>query len=439
MTQKSFRTAPAASLKGEITIAPDKSISHRALMFAAVAEGKSRVKNLLLGEDVLCTLAVLNRLGVKTSLTAESIKPGDELEIEGVGLKGLRESHDILYCGNSGTAMRLLLGLVSGTGMAARFTGDASLNKRPMGRVTEPLTRMGAAFEIVEEGGRRIIKTLPHGGLRGGDFHLPVASAQIKTAILLAGLNAQGETSVTEPALSRNHTEIMLKAMGAEIESAGTTVWLNPGRALKPLRIAVPGDISSAAFFIVGALIVPGSDVLIRNVNLNPTRTGLLDVVADMGGDVTILNRGEEGGEPVGDLQVRHSRLRNVRVGGAIIPRLIDEIPILALAAAFAEGDMVLSDAKELRVKETDRIQAICRELGAIGADVIEKTDGFTVAGGRALKPRETALHSYGDHRIAMTLIMAGLMSKEVFTIDDADCVNTSFPEFFALLESLRR
>lgn len=439
MTQKPYRTSYAPLLKGEVAISPDKSISHRALIFSAIAEGKSRVRNLLTGEDVLRTLAILNQLGVKTSRSAQTLRANDEVEIEGVGLKGLKPSRDVLYCGNSGTAMRLLLGLAAGTGIPAKFTGDESLNRRPMGRVTEPLVKMGAKFETAEENGRRVIKALPHAGLDGMDFDLPVASAQLKTAILIAGLSARGPTSVTEPILSRNHTEIMLKAMGADVSAQGRAVRLNPGPALKPLRLTVPGDISSAAFFIVGALIVPGSDVLIRKVNLNETRTGILEALSDMGADISILNRGEEGGEPVGDLHVRHSRLKNVRVGGAIIPRLIDEIPVLALAAAFAEGDMVLSDAGELRVKETDRIKAVCRELGALGARMIEKSDGFTVSGGSRLKPREATLRSYGDHRIAMTLVMAGLTCGESFAIDDVSCINTSFPEFFGLLEDLRK
>lgn len=436
---KTYKTSPAKSLRGEITISPDKSISHRSLIFAALADGISEIKNLLLGEDVLCTLECLNRLGVKTSHSKTTLKKGDTLIVEGVGLKGLKTPTDVLYCGNSGTAMRLLLGLVCGAGLEASFTGDASLNKRPMERVTGPLAKMGGQFSTEFRDGNRFIKTHAHGGLTGIHYDSPVASAQVKTALVLAALNANGETIFTEPELSRNHTEIMLTALGANVAGEGTTLRIGSTTKLKSFKMTVPGDISSAAFFIVGALMTPGSDVLIRRVNLNPTRTGILDVLMAMGADIKILERSEEGGEAVGDLRVLTSKLKNIDVGGVIIPRLIDEIPVLALAASSASGTMILSDAKELRVKETDRIRAVCHELANLGTDIAERPDGFAVTGGKSLQPKTSAFSSYGDHRMAMTLIMAGLNLSEAITIDDVACINTSFPEFFELLESLRR
>lgn len=436
---KPYQTSQCQGLKGEIIISPDKSISHRSLIFAALATGVSQIKNLLLGEDVLCTLKILNQLGVRTSKSAETIQPGDTLTVEGVGLKGLKETNEILYCGNSGTAMRLLLGLASGVGLNARFTGDASLNKRPMERVTKPLEKMGAKFSIESPETERIIRTHAHAGLTGIHYDSPVASAQIKTAVLIAGLNATGETTVSEPEVSRNHTELMLKAMGADITTLGTAVTLRSCQALKPIQMTVPGDISSAAFFIVAALITPESDVIIRNVNLNPTRTGLLDVLLDMGGDITVLSKTVQGGEDVGDLRVRTSALHNIPVGGNIIPRLIDEIPILALAAAFAEGNMTLSDAAELRVKETDRIRAVCCELGKLGVNITEKQDGFIITGGRGLAVKQKNLCTYGDHRMAMMLIIAGLNLGRTLELDDVNCIKTSFPEFFDLLAALRR
>jgi 3-phosphoshikimate 1-carboxyvinyltransferase len=387
---------------------------------------------------VLCTLTILNQLGVNTSHSAKTLRAGDTLMVEGVGPRGLQTPKDVLYCGNSGTAMRLLLGLVSGANLAADFTGDASLNKRPMERVLKPLQSMGGSFATKTVHGERYIQTLSHDGLNGMVYDSPVASAQVKTAILLAGLNAKGETVVNEPLVSRNHTELLLKAMGAPLEIQGTSVRLKPTTTLKPIDIHVPGDISSAAFFIVAALITPNSNVLIRNVNLNPTRTGLLDVLQKMGADIAIENQSEQGGEPVGDLRVKTSQLKNGSVGGDVIPRLIDEIPILALAASLAEGEMLLSDAQELRVKETDRIKAVVTELSRLGAEITETKDGFRVRGVKKLHPKEKTFSSYYDHRIAMMLIVAGLQLDATIEIDDVSCINTSFPEFFRLLQSLK-
>jgi 3-phosphoshikimate 1-carboxyvinyltransferase len=313
-----------------------------------------------------------------------------------------------------------------------------------MERVTGPLAKMGGQFLTEFHDGNRFIKTHAHGGLTGIRYDSPVASAQVKTALVLAALNARGETIFTEPELSRNHTEIMLQSLGAGVVSEGTTLRVDATTKLKSFKMTVPGDISSATFFIVGALITPDSDVLIRRVNLNPTRTGILDALMAMGADIEILSRSEEGGEAVGDLHVHTSELKNTDVGGAIIPRLIDEIPILALAAATASGPMTLSDAKELRVKETDRIRAVCHELANLGADITERPDGFVVMGRKRaygnmpLLPQSKMFSSYGDHRMAMTLIIAGLNLDQPIEIDDVACINTSFPEFFELLGSIR-
>lgn len=419
-------------------MAPDKSLSHRALVFGALAEGTSEIKNLLQGEDVLNTLAILQRLGVSVGSGPECLDPRGSLRLRGLGLKGLRESGQVLYCGNSGTTMRLMLGVLSGSNLAAGLTGDASLNKRPMDRVTDPLTRMGARFETVQEQGKRLVKTLKHPGLKSFHYDSPVASAQVKSSILLAGLCAGVSVSVTEPYVSRDHTENLLRTMGADLHVSGTTVSLEPVKRLHAMDFEIPGDISSAAFFIVAALICPESDILIENVNLNPTRTGILDVLAGMGADITIQNERILCGEKAGDLAVRSSRLKNVKVGGSLIPRLIDEIPVLALAAACAEGEFVLSDARELRVKETDRIKAIVAELGKLGVDLVESEDGLMIRGGNSLKVLSEKMCSYGDHRMAMMLSVAKLVADRDFEIDDVDCISTSFPGFFNVMRLLQ-
>lgn len=433
----SYTTKSTNSLQGEIEISPDKSISHRSLIFAAIARGESTIENLLLGEDVLATLAILNQLGVKTSHTKETLQKGDVLTVHGVGLHGLKSTSEILYCGNSGTTMRLLLGLTSGANLEVGFTGDVSLNKRPMERITKPLERMGAKFSIAEQNEKRIVRTLKHAGLKAMSYDSPVASAQVKTAILLAGLFAEGKTQVTEPYVSRNHTETMFQAMGANLKTDGTTVTLHPPQKLNPIHMNVPGDISSAAFFIVAALITPNSEVFLKNVNVNETRTGILDVLLEMGADIQLLNKREQSGEAVADLLVKTSRLKNIHVQGEVIPRLIDEVPILALAASVSEGEFELSDASELRVKETDRIKALNTELSKLGVCLTEKQDGFVIQGREKLQVQERNFLSYGDHRIAMMLVIAGLICNEELKIDDVDCIATSFPEFFELLSEM--
>lgn len=436
-----FITQPIRSLGGSITVPGDKSLSHRSLIFSAIAEGQSRVRNLLLGDDVLRTLTIINELGVKTSHTAGTISKNDEVVVEGVGLFGLKRPRRVLYCGNSATTMRLMLGLLSAQDFQTSLTGDASLNKRPMDRVTKPLERMGARFEAVQRKGQRVITVTGKRPLRAIAYHSPIASAQVKSAVLLAGLYTPGTTSVTEPGRSRNHTELMLKAMGAPVRVAGLTVFVSPPEKLRPLDVTVPGDISSAAFFIVAALLLPDSKLTIREVSLNPTRTGILDVLLKMGARIEITRERMAAGERVGDLTVFSSPLTNCDIGGEILPRLIDEIPILALAGACARGRMSVSGAGELRVKETDRIAAICSELKKLGVAVTEKDDGFAIEGTGTSGFRHPAsgLAGYGDHRMAMMAVVAGSLLARPVEIDDVGCIDTSFPDFFELWHRVAR
>lgn len=431
-------TAKAKGLKGTIRVAPDKSISHRALIFAALADGTSHIRNLLEGEDVQNTQKILEQLGVSFSFGPGCLSPTDVLRVRGLGLRGLKNTDQVLFCGNSGTTMRLMLGVLSGCNLAASLTGDASLNGRPMDRIINPLTQMGGSFQIVEEKIGRLVKTQNHPGLKSLHYLSPVASAQVKSSVLLAGLCAGVEVSVTEPHLSRNHTELMLQGMGAPVAVTGTTVTLKPVSRLAAMDFDVPGDISSAAFFMVAGLLCPESEIIIQNVNLNPTRTGILDVLVQMGGHITIENQQVMCGEPAGDLRVRTSKLTNVNVGGAIIPRLIDEIPILTLAAACADGEFVLSGARELRVKETDRLRAVGTEFKKLGVDIKEREDGLMIRGGRPLVAMSDQVCSYGDHRMAMMLSVAGLLVDQSLKIDDVDCINTSFPGFYDVLKKIR-
>lgn len=440
-----FIPQPSRGFHGALRVSSDKSISHRALIFAALAEGKTRIKNLLLGEDVLRTLTILNQLGVKTSHTATTRTPCDELIVFGQGLHHFQAPRDILYCGNSGTTMRFMLGLLAAQPFSSRLTGDASLNRRPMERVMEPLRKMGAEFLIEETVSGRVI-TINPGGQRASQaiqYHMPIASAQVKTALLLAGLYVEGETTLTEPVLSRNHTEIMLQNMGAPIQVSGGRVTVQ-GPCQKALfspnggSLDIPADISSAAFFIVAGLIVPNSELVLTGVNLNPTRTGIIDVLREMGGKITVENEQRLGGEIVGDLRVCSSSLQGIKIGGELIPRLIDEIPILSLAAACAEGRTIVSNASELRVKETDRIKAICTELRKNGVVIEEEEDGFVIDGPTRFTLHTSRFTSYGDHRMAMMEAIAGLVLNQPIQIDDVDCVKTSFPNFFDLLNKLQ-
>jgi len=417
--------AAGEPLRGEITVPGDKSISHRAALFGALATGQTRIEGFLAGEDCLSTVACLRQLGAAVELNSEAVLVG------GVGLDGLREPDDVLDAGNSGTTARLLLGVLAGQPFYSVLTGDGSLRRRPMGRVTAPLGQMGAQFS-----GRAQGKLLPlsvqGGNLRSIYYHSPVASAQVKSAVLLAGLFADGETAVLEPEKSRDHTERMLSAFGARVETQGREVCVQSSPELRGRLVRVPGDISSAAFFLVAASIVPGSDLLLRNVGVNPTRTGVLEALQEMGADLVCLNGREESGEPVADIRVRYASLRGIEIGGALIPRLIDELPVLAVAAAFAEGTTIVREAAELRVKESDRIAVMTEELGKLGAEIVAQADGFMVSGGKKLTGGRVS--SCGDHRIAMSLCVAALAASSPVTLDDPDCMAVSYPGFLKTL-----
>jgi 3-phosphoshikimate 1-carboxyvinyltransferase len=412
----------------------DKSISHRSIMFGALAVGETRVSGLLEGEDVMATAEAMRKMGASIE------KHGDEWRIHGVGVGSLLEPESPLDMGNSGTSTRLLMGLVASHGITAQFVGDASLSKRPMGRVIDPLSTMGAHFEASEGG------TLPL-TMRGAlpavpiTYRLPVASAQVKSAILLAGLNTPGVTTVIEPVPTRDHSERMLRGFGAELEVEevdGERVIRICGEAdLKPQNVVVPGDPSSAAFFIVAALITEGSDLIIENVGLNPTRAGLIQVLRDMGGQIEELDRREVGGEPVADLRVRHSALTGIEVDPAVAPSMIDEFPVLFVAAALANGTTTTSGLDELRVKESDRLSAMAAALTLAGARVEEREDGLIIHGtGGAPLPGTSGepVTTHLDHRIAMSMAVAGLASRDGVEVDDTSPIQTSFPNFMDLL-----
>lgn len=431
--------AASAPLKGRIAIPGDKSISHRALMLSALAVGTSRVSGLLEGHDVLATAAAMRAMGASIDRTGAG-----EWVIDGVGVGGLLQPREALDMGNSGTSTRLLMGLVSSHPITTTFVGDASLSGRPMGRVIDPLSQMGADISA-SPGGRLPLMVRGLAPAVPIEYRLPVASAQVKSAILLAGLNTPGITTVIEPVPTRDHSERMLKGFGAtlevEVEPDGTH-WISVmGEAeLQPQTIVVPGDPSSAAFFIVAALLVPGSDVTIANVGLNPTRAGLIEVLKAMGGYIELLDAREVGGEPVADLRVRHSLLRGIAVDPAIAPSMIDEYPILFVAAALAEGTTVTTGLDELRVKESDRLSVMAAGLAAIGARVEESEDGLVIHGtGGDPLPGGATIAGHLDHRICMSFAIAGLVSKAPVTIDDMAPVATSFPNFEALLEGLQR
>ena len=419
-------------LTGKIRVPGDKSVSHRSVMFSAIAKGQVHVQNFLEAADCLSTAACMRALGAGVERQTDG-----SFLVTGVGLHGLKEPQGILDAGNSGTTLRLLLGILAGQPFFSALSGDASLSRRPMGRVVEPLTRMGAT--IRGRGADRFLPlaVLPHeGSLRAMDYESPVASAQVKSAVLLAGLYAERETCLTEPALSRDHTERMLSAFGARIEREGTKVTIEPADELfAPEEIRVPGDISSAAYWLVAASLIEGSDIILQDVGVNPTRTGILDVLSDMGANITIDNERESGGEALADIRVRAASLRGTSFGGEIIPRLIDEIPILAVAALFADGDTVISGAAELRVKETDRLAAVTTELNRLAPGAVEaKEDGMVIHGGRMLSP--ASCRTYDDHRMAMSLAVAGAAGVGV-TLDAPSCVNISYPSFYQTLDGL--
>lgn len=422
-------TAEARGLRGTVEVPGDKSITHRALMLGALADGETEVRGCSRGEDCLATAGALAALGAEVEGWDRPL-----LRIRGRGLRGLSEPPDVLDARNSGTTIRLLSGILAGQRFFSVLTGDASLRRRPMGRVVEPLRRMGANI-AGREGGRLPPLAIQGGPLRGAAIATTVASAQVKSAILLAGLLATGPTEVREPELSRDHTERMLPAFGVPVARDGCCVRLEPPSRLRATAIQVPGDFSAAAFLIVAALITPGSEVCLRRVGVNPTRTGLLDVLRAMGADVSLANPADEGGEPVADLVVRSSSLRGVEVGGGLLPRLIDEVPALAVAACHAAGRTVIRDAAELRVKEVDRIAALAEELSRLGARVSEREDGLIIEGGAPL--RGTACRSRGDHRMAMALAVAGLGARGSTEVGGAEAAAVSFPGFAEALGRL--
>ncbi|QKG71813.1 3-phosphoshikimate 1-carboxyvinyltransferase [Erythrobacter mangrovi] len=429
------RFQPSKPLTGRIRVPGDKSISHRSLMFGALAVGHSRISGLLEGEDVLATAAALRAMG------ASIAKDGDDWIVDGVGVGGLLQPGQALDMGNSGTSTRLLMGLVASHGITAAFTGDASLSKRPMNRVIDPLSTMGASFTPSPGG------TLPlmMEGMQPAvpiTYRLPVASAQVKSAVLLAGLNTPGITTVIEPVPTRDHTERMLRGFGAELtveEDNGERIIRIHGPAdLHPCDIVVPGDPSSAAFFAVAASIVPGSDLVIENVGLNPTRDGIFRVLTQMGASIDKLDEREVGGEPVADLRVRHASLKGIEIDPTVVPSMVDEFPVLFVAAAMAEGTTVTRGLEELRVKESDRISAMADALTGAGVELEEAEDGLIIEGSGGAPLRGTAnsrTKTHLDHRIAMSMAIAGLASRDGVEIDSIDPIATSFPNFIALLE----
>ncbi len=423
-------------LRGTVTVPGDKSISHRSLMFAGLAVGESRIEGLLEGEDVLATAAAMRAMGAQIERDADGV-----WHVAGVGVGGVLQPQTALEMGNSGTSTRLLMGLVASHPITATFTGDASLSKRPMGRVIEPLSAMGAEF--TSSPGGRLPLTMR--GLCPAvpiDYTLPVASAQVKSAVLLAGLNTPGITRVIEPVPTRDHSERMLRGFGADLTveetPQGRVIAIRGEAELQPQQIAVPGDPSSAAFWMVAASIVPGSDIVIANVGMNPTRTGIITALKMMGADITELNPRVVGGEPVADLQVRHAPLSAIEVPPDLAPSMIDEYPVLFVAAAFASGRTVARGAEELRVKESDRIAAMVAALAPNGVRLEEFEDGLAIQGnGGELLPGGAQIASNLDHRIAMSMAVAGLGARDAVTIDDASPVATSYPGFFPTLDRL--
>lgn len=426
-------------LKGEIRVPGDKSISHRSIMFGSIAEGDTLVRGFLKSADCISTMECFRKMGVEIEEGAD--EEGEYLLIHGKGFHGLSKPEETLYCGNSGTTARLISGILSGQDFETVLTGDESLSRRPMKRVIEPLSSLGASIRS-EKGDGRLPLIIDKGSLKGGSIEIKVASAQVKSAILLSGLYAEGETTVREPALSRNHTELMLTAFGADL-TPGTKedplCSVRPGRTLKGLNINVPGDISSAAYFMGAALIVPGSEVCLRNVGINPTRDGILRVFTEMGGNIEIENERYESGEKTADLIVRYTpTLKGVNIGGDIIPTLIDEIPLIAVVAAAAEGETVINDAAELKVKESDRISLTVEGLNAMGAKAEKKEDGMVIEGGKAL--HHAVIDPGKDHRIAMSFSVAALASKDVKPVEirDPACVGISYPDFYRDFDRLQ-
>ena len=415
------------NLKGTLTVPGDKSISHRAVMFGSLARGTTRISHFLEGADCLSTISCFRKMGIEID------RNKDEILVHGRGLHGLTAPTEILDVGNSGTTTRLISGILAGQTFTSELDGDDSIRTRPMKRIMTPLASMGA--DITSRLDNGCAPLIIHGRpLHAAHYDSPVASAQVKSCVLLAGMYADGITSVTEPFLSRNHTEIMLNYFGAEITSEGTTASIRPEPVLEGRDIQVPGDISSAAYFIAAGLLTPGSEILLKNVGINPTRAGILKVCIDMGADITLLNESTEG-EPTADLLIRTSSLKGTTIEGSIIPTLIDEIPMIAVMAAFAEGTTIIRDAQELKVKESDRIAVMVDNLRRMGADIEGTDDGMIIHGGRPL--HGAVIDSHLDHRIAMSFAVAGTICDGTVEILNGECVNISYPEFYHDLYSL--
>lgn len=403
---------------GQIKVPGDKSISHRAVMLGSLANGVTEISGFLNGADCLSTIDCFRKMGIDIDINGENVT------VHGNGLRGLKKPDEMLYTGNSGTTTRLLCGILSGQNFDTSITGDASIQKRPMGRVVQPLSMMGAKIEN-EYCPLYITGTKLH----GIDYKMPVASAQVKTAIILAGLYADGETVIHEIEKSRDHTELMLSAIGADLTVDNLDITVKPTNDLTAVNVDVPGDISSAAFFLVLGAIMPNSQITVTNVGINPTRTGIIDVLKDMGADITLENVHTSAGETVADITVRSSSLKGTTVGGDIIPRLIDELPIIAVAAVFADGQTVIKDAQELKVKETNRIRAVVDEFNKCGIDITETDDGMIINGGKSIHGAD--FKTYGDHRMAMSLTVLAQLADGESTLDDSDCACVSYPTFF--------
>lgn len=417
-----MRLRASSPLHGEISIPGDKSISHRSIMFGAIAKGTTRVQNFLQGADCLSTISCFEHMGISIE------NKGKEVLVHGRGMHGLTRPDQILDCGNSGTTTRLISGILSAQSFSTTLTGDASIQKRPMKRIIEPLSLMGADISSQNENGCAPLR-INGKPLHGIHYHSKVASAQVKSAILLAGLYADGETRVTEPYLSRNHSELMLASFGANVTSKASTAILTPATELYAQDITVPGDISSAAYFIAAALIVPGSQVLIKNVGINPTRAGILEVCHAMGANIVLMNERLAGKEPVADLLVTASPLHGTTIEGALIPTLIDELPVIAVLAAYAEGTTIIRNAEELKVKESNRLELVVNALLAMGADVTPTEDGMIIHGGRPLHGAE--IDSHLDHRMAMSFAVAALAAEGETHLLQSDCVTISYPGFY--------
>ena len=407
-------------IKGRLRVPGDKSISHRAVMFGSIAKGTTNIKGFLTGADCISTISIFKKMGIDIELDNTFVK------VHGKGLYGLNCPHEVLDCGNSGTTTRLVSGILSAQNFTSVLTGDKSIQKRPMNRIITPLSMMGADIES-NDGFAPL--TITGSKLHGIEYNSPVASAQVKSAILLAGLYASSPTTVTEPAKSRDHTELMLKRFGANLTSTKTSVTINPCSELFANDIDVPSDISSAAFFMAAAILVPDSELILENVGINPTRDGIIRVLKDMGANIEIINR-KNSFEPVADIRVTYSKLHSTCIKGDIIPTLIDELPLLAALASLAEGTTVIKDAEELKVKESNRIRVMCEELSKLGVDVIETKDGMEIKGTDKLKGNVT-IATHDDHRIAMTFAVLNLVSDGEIRLDNKNCVEISYPEFF--------